>query len=63
MDNTIVAIDALDFGKYKENTEFTRDAIFREINKAYTGFKGTAEMGESEDKRKPIITGKWFFLF
>ena len=35
----------------------------REINKAYAGFKGTPEIGEKEENRKPIITGKWLIYY
>ena len=50
--NEIVAIDALDFSR-NVNSQFTKDSIFRELNKAYCGFSNAFSQG------KDLATGHW----
>jgi len=53
----VVAIDAIYFGNSQYH-QFSKEAILRELNKAYVGFYGT--QGPDERKmNKPLSTGKW----
>jgi len=58
LDREIIMMDALDFKKNKDIFQFSEDAIFRELNKAYVGFLGDDVKAEDTPK-KPIWTGKW----
>jgi len=52
LDRDIVAIDAINFNWEKKYRQFSEEAVLRELNKAYVGFKG-------EEGDKGIVTGKW----
>ncbi|XP_059470180.1 poly(ADP-ribose) glycohydrolase-like isoform X2 [Neocloeon triangulifer] len=49
--SSIIAIDALDFSKKSPYEQFDSTNVFRELKKAYVGFKGTS--------RQIIATGNW----
>ncbi|CAD8056208.1 unnamed protein product [Paramecium primaurelia] len=48
---TLIAIDALYFATKPQGYQFTQEAILRELNKSYIGFKGS--------QQQVISTGKW----
>jgi len=56
-DKEVVAIDAIYFGNYQYH-QFSKEAILRELNKAYVGFYGT-ETPMDRKINKPLSTGKW----
>eukprot|EP01125_Pyxidicula_operculata_P008284 TRINITY_DN2794_c0_g1_i4.p1 TRINITY_DN2794_c0_g1~~TRINITY_DN2794_c0_g1_i4.p1 ORF type:complete len:467 (-),score=98.26 TRINITY_DN2794_c0_g1_i4:239-1639(-) len=53
--NTIIAIDAVNFMGGQTGSQFSKNNILRELNKAYCGFHPIG----SDDIRRPIATGNW----
>ncbi|CAK76561.1 unnamed protein product (macronuclear) [Paramecium tetraurelia] len=48
---TLIAIDAIYFATKPQGYQFTQEAIFRELNKSFSGFQGS--------QQQIISTGKW----
>eukprot|EP01130_Rhizamoeba_saxonica_P005537 TRINITY_DN2207_c0_g1_i1.p1 TRINITY_DN2207_c0_g1~~TRINITY_DN2207_c0_g1_i1.p1 ORF type:complete len:392 (+),score=68.11 TRINITY_DN2207_c0_g1_i1:554-1729(+) len=53
INNEIIAIDAVNYGKTFTYMQYYDDAISRELDKAYIGFLST------NGKSDPIVTGNW----
>jgi poly(ADP-ribose) glycohydrolase len=51
-DRTIVAIDAIDYGRSDRNAQFAPSAMLREVNKARAGWL-------RDDRNPPIVSGNW----
>ena len=59
-DSNVLAIDAIDFSRTSTTkTQFKKERILREINKAYIGFWGSNSERETFQERKIISTGRW----
>lgn len=57
---SIVAIDAIPFGYSGEDSQFKKQGILRELNKAYSGFTNKVTGDDNDTKTQtPVATGNW----